>query len=40
MIISGGDHIVTWEEGKVIVFDDSFEHEVSIYLQIWEVSGI
>ena len=28
-----GDQIVRWEEGKMIVFDDSFEHEV------WNESG-
>ncbi len=32
MSISGGDHIVTWQEGKILVFDDSFEHEVSLHL--------
>lgn len=24
----GGHHILEWEEGKMLVFDDSFEHEV------------
>jgi len=23
-----GDEVRTWEEGKVMIFDDSFEHEV------------
>ena len=29
MLINGGEHVIKWEEGKLIVFDDSFEHEVS-----------
>jgi len=28
MIINQGEHVVKWEEGKLVVFDDSFEHEV------------
>ena len=31
MVINGGEHVINWEEGKLIVFDDSFEHEVSKY---------
>ena len=31
MIINQGEHVVKWEEGKLVVFDDSFEHEVNIW---------
>jgi len=28
MVINNGEHVIRWEEGKLVVFDDSFEHEV------------
>jgi aspartyl/asparaginyl beta-hydroxylase (cupin superfamily) len=28
MVMNGGQHEIKWEEGKMVVFDDSFEHEV------------
>ena len=27
-MLVAGHHVLEWEEGKIIVFDDSFEHEV------------
>ena len=31
MVMSGGKHEIKWEEGKMVLIDDSFEHEVNIY---------
>jgi len=28
MVMNGGKHEIKWEEGKMVVIDDSFEHEV------------
>jgi len=28
MVMSGGKHEIKWEEGKMVLIDDSFEHEV------------
>ena len=31
MVMSGGKHEIKWEEGKMVLIDDSFEHEVNMY---------